>query len=445
MNSNLTSENVIGNLLKFSVPYLISCFLQSFYGLVDLFVVGRFCGADVISAVSCGSQVMHMVTVVCIGLSMGSAVLVGRYVGARDESGIGRTVGNTFSIFLLVAVILTAVLIVCTVPILQVLSVPSEAFSYARSYLLVCFSGTPVIVVVNSVSAVYRGFGDSRHPMCFVALSGVVNIVLDVLFVGVFEMSSSGAAFATVIAQGVSAFMMLMYLFKGNIRLKLSRSDLRPDSNIVRSIFLVGAPIALQDGFVQVAFLTITFIANMRGVDTAAAVGIVEKIISFLFLVPSAMLSSVSAITAQNLGAGNPQNGKRALGYGIIISLIYGAIISIIFQFISPFVIGLFTGDEIVVELGTQYIVTYVMDCFFAGIHFCFSGYFTAVGKSWVSFLHNICSIILIRIPGAYFAGIWFPDTLSPMGISAPAGSLLSSAICIAAYYTFAKREKKTC
>lgn len=204
----------------------------------------------------------------------------------------------------------------------------------------------------------------------------------------------------------------------------------------------IGLPIALQDGLIQVAFIIITIIANRRGLSDAAAVGIVEKIISFLFLVPSSMLSAVSALGAQNIGAGKPERAVRTLYYSIGITVGFGVIISIIIQFVAAPVVGLFTADAAVVVLGTQYIRGYIWDCIFAGIHFSFSGYFCAIGRSELSFIHNITAIVLVRVPGVYLTSKLFPDTLFPMGLATVAGSLTSVVICLIAFHIL-KRQKK--
>ena len=170
--------------------------------------------------------------------------------------------------------------------------------------------------------------------------------------------------------------------------------------------------------------------------DVAAAVGIVENIISFLFLVPSAMLSTVSALAAQNMGAGNHQRGRQVLYYAVSICIGFGVLCSIVAQPFADQIVGMFVKDSPqVTVLGGQYLRAYVFDCIFAGIHFCFSGYFSAYGKSIYSFIHNIISIVVVRIPGAWLASVMFPSTLYPMGLAAPLGSLLSALICIALYY----------
>ncbi|MBQ0058825.1 MAG: MATE family efflux transporter, partial [Lachnospiraceae bacterium] len=178
-----------------------------------------------------------------------------------------------------------------------------------------------------------------------------------------------------------------------------------------------------------------------RGVDISAAVGIVEKVISFLFLVPSAMLSAVSVAAAQNRGAGKHHRARQAMRIGIWIVIGFGSVIFIMCQFISAPIVGLFAGnEENVIIYGEQYLKSYSVDCIFAGIHFCFSGFFSAYEKSIYSFIHNMISVVLVRVPGAYMASVLFPATLWPMGLAAPMGSLLSIVICIILYRRFVKR-----
>ena len=199
-------------------------------------------------------------------------------------------------------------------------------------------------------------------------------------------------------------------------------------------ILRIGVPIALQDGLIQIAFLFITVIANRRGLTDAAAVGIVEKIISFLFLVPSSMLSTVSALGAQCIGAGKPRRALQTLWYAIAVAFGFGVLISVVIQFVAEPVVALFTHDAAVVAAGGPYLRGYILDCCFAGVHFCFSGYFCAIGRSELSFVHNITAVVLVRVPGAYLTSRYFPATLLPMGLATAAGSLLSVIICVIAF-----------
>ena len=357
MEKNLTTGSVFGNIVRFSLPYLLSYFLQTLYGMADLFIIGQA-------------------------------------VGARDRRGAAGYIGNTTTLFLALSVVLTGLLLALARPIAAVMSTPAEAVPGTVAYLRICFLGVPLITAYNIIASIFRGLGDSKRPMYFIAVACAANIALDYLFMGALHMGPAGAALGTTLAQAVSVVVSLVVIRRERDGIALTRSDLRPRRAVMGRILRIGVPVALQDGLIQIAFLFITVIANRRGLTDAAAVGIVEKIISFLFLVPSSMLSTVSALGAQCIAAGG------------------------------------------------QYLRGYILDCCFAGLHFCFSGYFCAIGRSELSFLHNITAVVLVRVPGAYLMSKWFPTTLLPMGLATAAGSLLSVIICVIAFLVLRRRGR---
>ena len=436
---NLTEGGVLACIAKFSLPYLLSYFMQILYGLADLFVVGRFCGVESITAVSIGSQVMHMLTVIVVGLAMGTTVVIARAVGAGDSRTVSRAVGNTVTLFISAAVVSAVVLLLSVDGIVRAFSTPEQAVEQTSDYLAVCFAGIPFIVAYNVIASVFRGMGDSKSPMYFVAVACAVNVALDFFLVGSCGMGAEGAAFATVISQAVSVVVSLFFIMRFGVGGRIDLSDFKPQRDIMDSILKIGLPVSLQDGFVQIAFMVITVIANRRGLVDAAAVGIVEKIIGVLFLVPSAMLSTVSAMAAQNIGAGKIDRAESTLVYAVCIAVFFGTVSAVILQFFASGAVGLFTDETEVIVSGSQYLKGYVWDCVFAGVHFCFSGFFCACGLSMISFAHNLVSILLVRIPMTYYASLLYPATLFPMGLASPAGSLCSVAICVAAYVWLTK------
>ncbi len=431
MTRDLTKGSITGNLLRFSIPYLISCFLQTFYGLADLFFIGKFNDAASTTGVSGGSQLMHMVTLVIAGIAMGSTVQIANSVGAGNEEGRKKYIGNTVTLFIGVVVLLTVVLVAVRYPVLRAIQMPEESMSEAERYVFICFLGIPFITAYNVISSIFRGLGDTRHPLYFVAIAGVVNVILDYVLIGIAGMGAAGAAVATVAAQAVSVVISLIYMIRKRVAGNVKAGDLRPEKKVLGGILSVGLPIAAQDAFVQIAFLVITAVANGRGVEMAAAVGIVEKIITFLFLVPSAMLSSVSAVASQNKGAGKHDRSLKTLRSAMIMCVSYGAATVVICELIPAQIVSIFTNDTAVIPYGVQYLRTYCLDTMVAGVHFCFTGFFSAYNKSIYAFIMNIISILAVRIPGAWLASKLFPETLLPMGIAAPAGSLLSGIICV--------------
>lgn len=442
MERNLTKGSVLKNIVLFSLPYLLSYFLQTLYGMADLFIVGQFEGVESITAVSVGSQVMHMLTVMIVGLAMGSTVMIGKFIGADKKEETSAAVGNTVVLFMGVATVLTIGLLMLVHPVVRVMSTPQEAVSDTVRYLTICFMGIPFITAYNIISSIFRGMGDSKSPMYFIGIACGVNIFLDYLFIGGMSLGASGAALGTVLSQTISVITALLVIRRKKTGISIKKYHLKPCSVVIGQILKIGIPVALQDGFIQIAFIVITIIANKRGLNDAAAVGIVEKLIGIVFLVPSTMLSAVSAISAQNIGAGKQERAVRTLKYAVMIAVGFGFTVAVITQFVSVPVVKIFTEDAAVAVMGGQYLRSYIWDCMLAGVHFCFSGYFCACGKSGISFIHNSLSIILARIPGAYLASLYFPNNLYPMGLAAPAGSILSDVICVIAFVYLNKKRK---
>ena len=343
MENDLTQGSVLKNVVSFSLPYLLSYFLQTLYGMADLFIIGQFEGVASTTAVSIGSQVMHMLSLA-----------------------------------------LTALLLALRGGIVFIMSTPDEAVQGTLAYLTVCFIGIPFITAYNIIASIFRGLGDSKSPMYFIAVACVVNIALDYWFMGALRLGPAGAALGTTLSQAVSVLISLAVIVKKRL-ISVRRTDFHPRRRVMGKLLQIGVPVALQDGFIQVSFVIITIIANRRGLTDAAAVGIVEKIIGFLFLIPSSMLSTVSALGAQNIGAGKPERARLTLRYAAMIACSFG-----------------------------------------------------------ISFLHNSLSILLVRVPGAYLASKYFPQTLLPMGLANAAGSLFSIFVCVIAYTIILRRERRT-
>lgn len=429
------------------MPYLLSYFLQTLYGMADLFIIGQFGGVANTTAVSVGSQLMHMLTVMIVGLAMGTTVSIGQAVGGKNRKQAAQNIGNTVILFMAVSVFLTVFLLLFVRGIVSAVSTPAEAAEGTVQYLTICFLGIPLITAYNIISSVFRGLGDSKSPMYFIAVACVCNILLDYLFMGVLRLGPAGAALGTTISQAISVIISLIVILKRK-SIVLKKEDFKLKRQVMGKLLKIGVPIALQDGLIQVAFMVITVIANRRGLNDAAAVGIVEKIISFIFLVPSSMLSAVSALGAQNIGAEKPQRAVQTLRYAILIAAGFGLAVSVVMQFAAESVVSLFTdqtaeGGAEVIRLGGQYLRGYIWDSMFAGIHFSFSGYFCACGRSELSFLHNIIAITLVRVPGVYLTSKLFPATLFPMGLATATGSLLSVIICVIAFAGLQKDSKK--
>ena len=360
MEKDLTSGSVLKNIFTFSLPYLLSYFLQTLYGMADLFLVP----SSMLSTVS---------------------ALGAQNIGAGKYDRVDKILRYAIAI--------------------------GVGFGAVMALLMQFIAPSMVRPFTSDEAVVKAGAAYIR------------SYIFDCLFAGI-------------------QFSFCVILKRKSIR--LSKSDFCPRKATMKDILSIGLPVAAQDGFIQVSFMLITIMANQRGLTDAAAVGIVEKIISFLFLVPSSMLSTVSALGAQNIGAGKYDRVDKILRYAIAIGVGFGAVMALLMQFIAPSMVRPFTSDEAVVKAGAAYIRSYIFDCLFAGIQFSFSGYFCAWGRSGLSFLHNTLSILLVRVPGAWLACRFFPQTLVPMGLAPACGSLFSSIVCILLYRWMKRQNKPT-
>ena len=264
MKNDLTTGSVFRNVVSFSLPYLLSYFLQTLYGMADLFIIGQFEGVASTTAVSIGSQVMHMLTVMLVGLAMGATVSIAQAAGGGDKKRTASAIGNTVTLFMLLSLALTALLLALRGGIVSIMSTPEEAVQGTLAYLTVCFIGIPFITAYNIIASIFRGLGDSKSPMYFIAVACVVNIALDYYFMGTLHLGPAGAALGTTLSQAVSVLVSLAIILKRRL-ISVRRADFRPQRAVMGKLLQIGVPVALQDGFIQVSFVIITIIANCRG------------------------------------------------------------------------------------------------------------------------------------------------------------------------------------
>ena len=284
--NRLTEGNVLKVLLTFSVPFLIANIIQALYGAVDLMVIGWFCSPESVAAVSTGTQVTQIITSMVTGLTLGGTIMVGKYTGMQDVEQTRKTGGTTLTIFAIVALILTVLMILLVDPILAALKTPAEAFNLARQYVVICSCGIFFTCGYNAISAILRGYGDSRRPMLFVALACVLNIIGDFVLVKYVHMGVAGVALATIGSQAVSMICAIIYLNKKKFIFTFALKNFRIDREKAKELAAVGIPISLQECMVRLSFLYLTSVTNRLGVDAAAAVGLKVGTFSAIVTVP---------------------------------------------------------------------------------------------------------------------------------------------------------------
>lgn len=426
---NLAKGNVVKQLILFAAPVLLSNLIQSLYSVVDMVVVGNFAGAVSMSGVNIGSQVTMLITNMVFGLSVGATVLIGQYLGAGRRDLLKETIGTLFSVLGILAVVLTITMIIAAEPILRLIQTPAESFSEAKAYLVAAMLGTLFIFAYNALSAVMRGMGDSKNPLIFVSIACVVNIILDLILVKEFGWGALGAAIATVVSQAISVILCILYLKKNDFVFDFKISSFRINKERLKMLLKVGVPTSVQNIATSLSFLFLTTLVNSLGVMQSAAVGAVGKINSFAILPVMAISSSVSAMGAQNLGAGEEKRAVKTTVTGIVLSLVISVIVYIIVTVWPSECLRIFGDDAEMIAHGVDYMRAFSYDYLIVAFFFCFNGLFIGAGYTTFSLVNNALSAVFIRIPMAYLFGMVLDMGLFGVGLGAPCASLIATVV----------------
>ena len=428
--NSFTQGKILPPLLRFTVPVLFALILQTMYGAVDLLIIGRFCSAAEVSAVATGSQIMHMVTVIITGLSMGATVLLGQKLGQGDLPGASNAAGGAICLFAAFGLVMTLVIVPLAGQLAGLLQAPQEALSGTTDYVRICGTGLLCIVAYNVLGSVFRGIGDSKTPLFAVAVACAGNIGLDLLFVAVFGWGVSGVVLATVLAQLMSVLLSLLLIRKKGLPFTFSRSQIRFHQASIQRILRLGAPVALQDLLVTLSFMVITAIVNTLGVVASAGVGVAEKLCGFIMLFPSAFSQSTSAFVAQNIGAGQHQRAKQAMFYGMATSFAVGLLLGYVGFFHGEMLASIFSNDPQVNTAAAAYLRSYAIDTLLTSFLFCFSGYFSGCGQTTFVMAQGIAGAFGVRIPLAFLisrltANLFF------IGLATPSSTIVQIVLCL--------------
>lgn len=427
----LMEGNVYKTLIKFALPFIVANAIQALYGTVDLLVVGLYTDTAGLSSVSIATQVMQIVNGLIIGITMGGTILIGQYYGAKREKDVVETIGTIFTVGVIVSILTTLLMYVGVEPLLRLLKTPQGAHADAKSYVLIASSGIVFIFGYNAISAILRGMGDSKRPVYFIGVACICNIILDLIFVGFFNMRASGAALATVTSQGLSMVLAIIYLSRKNFIFKFKLSNFRIIQNKALKLIKLGSPLSLQEVLLWGSFLVIAALANSMGIAESAAVGIVAKMEVFFMLPPMAISYALAALTAQNIGAQKPERAREALNVSIIISLACSIFFLIWAQGHPQSIMGIFKASEEVTRAGAQYLKTFSLDFILVSIKFNLNGFLNGCGRTTFAMINGIASSILVRIPVAFLLSVTFSRGLVGLGLSAPLASVVSIFVSI--------------
>ncbi len=441
---NFTEGAILIPLLHFVFPVLFALFLQAMYGAVDLLVVGKFAGAEDVSAVSTGSQIMMTITNLLSSLAMGITIYLGRKIGEKDEKAGGAIVGSGLFLFLLIGVLLTAAIPLTASQLASVMHAPIEAFDLTKTYIRICGAGSIVIIAYNLIGSIFRGLGDSRTPLITVLIACLFNIAGDLLLVAVLDMGTKGAAFATVFAQMISVIISLLLIRRKQLPFSFDRSCIRWKSGIIRKIVSLGAPIALQDFLVGISFLVILAIVNSLGLVASAGVGVAEKVCAFIMLVPAAFMQAMSAFVAQNHGAGRIDRAVTGLKHAVSVSVLFGVCMFALSYFKGDLLSFIFASDREVIAASADYLRAYAIDCLLTCFLFCFIGFFNGMEYTRFVMIQGIIGAFLVRVPVSFLMSRIEPVSLFRIGLATPCSTVVQIMLCLVCLGYMRKSECQT-
>lgn len=437
---DMTQGGPMRLLSAFSLPLLVGNVLQQLYNMVDSMVVGRFVGKTALAAVGTGFPIIFLLTSLFIGLSMGATIIIAQYIGAGDRAAVGRTVNTIYSALLVVIVPLTLLGVAVSGPLLRLIQVPDEVFPMARVYCMVVFAGIAGGLGYNINAGIMQGLGDSRTPLLFLAVACVLNIILDLLFVIVFDMAVFGVALATILAQVCSWVFGVFYINRKYDFLHIKLLQVRIDRPILRQVVRLGVPSAIQQCQFSVAILLMQALINGFGDDFIAGFTAANKIDSFAFMPIQSFATAVTTYVGQNVGAGRLDRVKQGTRSALILSVGVCVVISAVVVPLRRPLLMLFNSEPAVLAAGEAYLVRVLTPMFILAVQFILSSALRGAGATVVAMVSSIVALWLARLPAAYLLAAWFgPENLY---WSYPVGWLCGLAICGTAYLRGRWKEK---
>lgn len=441
LQKDLTVGSIRKHVIMFSLPVLISNFLQALYNVVDSWYVGRYVGAAGLSAVTVSFPIMMIMISLVMGLGMGSTILIGQFSGRGDTQNVRETADTSIYIFAVMAVVVTISGLLLTRPLLLLLNTPADALEYAVQYLQIIFIGIPFVFGYNMLGGFQRGLGDSMTPLYFVAIATVINIVLDYVFIAKFNMAVAGAAWATIIAQGVSFALGVLYFRRRKHIIDFDFRRMRFHLDKLKKILKIGLPTSIQQALLSMSFAVFSSFVNVYGVAASAAVGIGSRMDNFAFLPAMSIGISVSSISAQNIGAGKPKRALSSAINGAVMASGICILMTALAMIFAPNIVSFFNTEPEVVRIGTMYIRTVSICYTFFAVMFSFNGLIQGSGNTMFAMGTSLITQYVVRIPLALLLSRTFGMGLHGLYIAIVFGPFVGMLANVG--YTLTGRWKK--
>lgn len=414
---DLTTGHEGRSIFLFAMPMFIGSLFQQLYNTADSIIVGRFIGKNAMAAVSGANPIMFLLASLLIGICLGFSILLSQFYGSKDTEKVVATI-DTASIFVVLSSIVITILgLIFCGSILKFMNTPSIVFDQSKLYLTIIFAGIFFSAGYNFISSVLMGLGDSVTPLYFLIFASILNILLDLAFIVKLGMGVEGVAFATVISQGASFIISVIYLNKKHPLLKIKMKNLIYDNDIFKMGLKLGIPSGIQQMLFAFGNIALQTLVNNYGTSAMAAFGAGSKVETFIALPIMNLGSAVSTFVAQNIGAGEKERVKRGVKSSIKMALYMSLVISALIIIYRSNLILLFNSDKDVVSIGSQYLLIIGPFFVFIGISFILSSAIKGAGDSMFAMLSSVFSLWLVRIPAAYILSKFFGVNGIWMGI----------------------------
>ena len=439
---DLTQGGITGTLLRFTLPMIAGAMLQQCYNVADTLIVGRFVGPEALAAVGSAYTLMVFITSILLGLSMGSGTVVSLKFGAGDHDGMRKSIGASLIVIGLATIGLTAACFLLNDPILRLLQVPADVYPLMSTYLLIIYCGIVFTFLYNFYASMLRALGDSVTPLWFLAVSAVLNIVLDLVFILTFDWGVAGAAWATVISQAVSGLGIMAYTLRLRPELRIRRADIHIKRYILGEITQFSMLTSVQQSVMNFGILMVQGLVNSFGMHVMAAFAAAVKIDSFAYMPVQEFGNAFSTFIAQNFGAGQHDRIRRGVKVAIGVSTAFSVVVSAAVFIFAEELMMMFVsaGEDEIITVGAEYLR--IEGSFYAliGLLFLLYGYYRAVRMPAMSVVLTVLSLglrvalayWLAAMPGIGVYGIWW---------AVPIGWFVADAVGIA-YYARTKVKK---
>lgn len=385
-------------IVSFAIPLFLGNLFQQLYNTVDSLIVGNFLGSDALAAVSSSGSLIFLLVGFFNGIAMGAGVVISKYFGAKDYENLKKAVHTDVAFGLAAGVILTVIGMLLAPQILVLMGTPKTVLPNSIVYFRTYFAGSLAFVMYNIVMGILQAVGDSKHPLYYLILSSVVNVALDLLFVGVFHLGVGAAAAATAISQAASAFLCFIRLVRTKDVYQVNIREIRFHPHILKQIIHIGLPSGLQNSLISIGNIVVQTNINKFGVMAVAACGVYSKIEGFAFLPITCFAMSLTTFIGQNLGARQYDRAKKGARFAIICSVSLAELVGVIVFCLMPYFAAAFDNTPEVVAIATRQAHTEALFFFLLSFSHCIAGIMRGAGKSTVPMFTMLASWCIIRI-----------------------------------------------